>query len=574
MEVQVRNVPRQATWKVLDNFMKPHLQALSIKSVHWTKHNGRTNAILTFLHAKDGERFLFQHGQVRFKDNKTTRIRQLLRFLGQPVYFEKSINTPDDVILRGLAKEDKDRQIVVRGPDGHGRAAKNTIKFEPVIFNTNSVSCGTWTYIQGELVFVPQAMWEVRGVATFGQRSMILTLESGKRIDFRYNSVLEVITQESPGSLIMSMTEIPRFFEKIDAPLEDLMQQLRLPGQSFQQNNRRNGPDRHRLPCLDTNHEPIAGHCLVYRIVMPYLVTGGSYIDRFRDLVRVSHLPPITQRYVRVRYPTETYSAGFKRLQTELSSIGPVLPFRVAFQVQKLAQNNYLPPTTVLRLIPKIRDIIDRSGEQVCASAIRKLFTQISYPSLEVDASDIEADTLVGWLEDNETLSLREQKIREAIFDDDSDAQTPGLSSLTAETTSDNVVLIHRVKITPAGSLLNGPELETNNRVLRQFPKHHDYFLRVVFCDEDFTPVRQSFKVSHDRIFYGRFKNVLNEGITVAGRHYDFLGFSHSSLRMQTCWFMAPFVHGDTLMYARIVVRDLGDFSNIFSPAKCAARIG
>ena len=37
---------------------------------------------------------------------------------------------------------------------------------------------------------------------------------------------------------------------------------------------------------------------------------------------------------------------------------------------------------------------------------------------------------------------------------------------------------------------------------------------------------------------------------------------------------MAPFVLDGTLTHARAVVKDLGDFSSIRSPAKCAARIG
>ena len=37
---------------------------------------------------------------------------------------------------------------------------------------------------------------------------------------------------------------------------------------------------------------------------------------------------------------------------------------------------------------------------------------------------------------------------------------------------------------------------------------------------------------------------------------------------------MAPFVLNGVLMHARAVVKDLGDFSLIRSPAKCAARIG
>lgn len=54
----------------------------------------------------------------------------------------------------------------------------------------------------------------------------------------------------------------------------------------------------------------------------------------------------------------------------------------------------------------------------------------------------------------------------------------------------------------------------------------------------------------------------------------QFLGFSHSSLRARTCWFMAPFVKDGTLIFAQRVIKDLGDFSLIPSPAKCAARIG
>ena len=37
---------------------------------------------------------------------------------------------------------------------------------------------------------------------------------------------------------------------------------------------------------------------------------------------------------------------------------------------------------------------------------------------------------------------------------------------------------------------------------------------------------------------------------------------------------MAPFTLDGRLTHARAVVKDLGDFSNIRNPAKCAARIG
>lgn len=37
---------------------------------------------------------------------------------------------------------------------------------------------------------------------------------------------------------------------------------------------------------------------------------------------------------------------------------------------------------------------------------------------------------------------------------------------------------------------------------------------------------------------------------------------------------MAPFTHNQELLHARMVIKGLGDFSAIRSPAKCAARIG
>jgi hypothetical protein len=140
---------------------------------------------------------------------------------------------------------------------------------------------------------------------------------------------------------------------------------------------------------------------------------------------------------------------------------------------------------------------------------------------------------------------------------------------------STNVAIIHRAKVTPAGIRLAGPEAEANNRVLRKYPQYHEYFLRVQFCDEDGETVRFNPKISNEKVFHKRFKDVFARGISIAGRTYSFLGFSHSSLRAHSCWFMAPFVLDDgTLMWDRLLIKELGNFDHIRSPAKCAARIG
>jgi len=193
----------------------------------------------------------------------------------------------------------------------------------------------------------------------------------------------------------------------------------------------------------------------------------------------------------------------------------------------------------------------------ICVKAIRKLFNQIEFPGPETEASAFRIDKLTKLLKVNEEQCTREAEV--------GDGETR---------TTDNVAIIHRVKVTPTAIHLYGPEAEANNRVLRKYPNHHDYFLRVQFCDEDGQPVRFNPRVSNERILRGRFKDILEKGITIAGREYEFLGFSHSSLRAQSCWFMAPFVYEGSLLWYRMIIQDLGDFSMIRSPAKCAARIG
>lgn len=135
-------------------------------------------------------------------------------------------------------------------------------------------------------------------------------------------------------------------------------------------------------------------------------------------------------------------------------------------------------------------------------------------------------------------------------------------------------VLIHRVTVTPTGLRLYGPDLIAANRILRQYRVHADCFIRVQFADEDGERIAFTREVSNDLIFQGRFLTTLQKGFDVAGFRFDFLGFSHSSLRSQTCWFMRNFMHDSQLLFARHPISQLGDFTAIHCPAKCAARIG
>lgn len=63
-----------------------------------------------------------------------------------------------------------------------------------------------------------------------------------------------------------------------------------------------------------------------------------------------------------------------------------------------------------------------------------------------------------------------------------------------------------------------------------------------------------------------RIVNRMKEGIMIAGRLYEFLAYSQSSLREATVWFMTPFEHdGKTITAERIRI-SLGNFECVEIP--------
>lgn len=560
MEVHVRNVPQQSTENILRNFLKPYFATLSIQSVHCQKPQGKNWASLTFLHLQDAEKFLSHHGQAPRAPQTRQQTRNFtnainLRFLGMPIYCEKSRREANPYLLRCLAKEEKERDskplnsLVNQKP-----------KVLPVTFACRAVACGVWSYVDSNLVFEPQIKWAFHGTAKFGEHSIIMTSETGLRIDFRYLSILCITTEDSSGPagpvLNFSMCEPPRFYQKIQQDvLIDLMSQLGL--HNWRTPLKKAGPDRHRLPSFGDGHQQIAGSCLVYRVTLQSTQHYGmdSVGDRIRSLLHAPEVPKIFYRRVYVHEPRHFFVTTFSSLIKELSNPTSDIPFVVKFQVQKLAQGGYLPPLIVLKLLPEIKKMLSRTPVSICVRAIRKLFNQLDFAGPDSKADEFELGAIVDLLLENECKCVRE----EAIGDNSN---------------SSNVAIIHRAKVTPTGIILQGPEAEANNRVLRKYPDHHEYFLRVQFCDEDGEPVRYNPRISNEKIYHERFKGILEHGMHIAGRVYSFLGFSHSSLRAQSCWFMAPFIYKGGLLWDRLIVRELGNFDQIRSPAKCAARIG
>jgi hypothetical protein len=551
MDIFVRNVPNQSTDKQLHKFLSPHLNALGADVFHCNKFKGKRLALVTLLNPTQANRFLALYGDNAARSS--IALKPKLTFLGQTLLFSASNRSPDPTLLQCLRKEAKDK---VRNLRNGRRASSPAARLERK-YPYLSLSCGVWEYKGPDLSFVSHFHDARRGLVMFGKQAMALVVQpdmrvsSCYRVDFSYYSVQSITLGNSRDpSLTVTVSEAPRIYEitQIEQTLEALLSNLGIRSQT------RTPPRRQRISSLGTTHDTVVSSCFVYRI----LLSEPSSLGHIDSLLKQGQkLPP------GISCPTSVMAAGtafhyeMRALLYALSYTYQSLSFGVKFQMQRLAQNGFLAPASVLKLLPEVTRVFTRSGSVICIEAVRKLFRQIPFAGPDADPKSFDLQNLVGLLRQNEKT-----------------ATVYGCPMFDLTQQHSHIALIYKATVTPTGIFLEGPEPETKNRVLRKYAAHIDFFLRVSFLDEDGDPLRFDKHVSLEKIFHRRFKGVLSGFIEVADRKFEFLGFSHSSLREQTCWFMAPFVHEFEPLNARGVVARLGDFSSIRSPAKCAARIG
>ncbi|XP_042500578.1 probable RNA-dependent RNA polymerase 1 [Macadamia integrifolia] len=138
---------------------------------------------------------------------------------------------------------------------------------------------------------------------------------------------------------------------------------------------------------------------------------------------------------------------------------------------------------------------------------------------------------------------------------------------------------VRRVQVTPSKVFFCGPEVNVSNRVLRQYSKHIDNFIRVSFVDEnldkmcsiDLSPRTSTGSKERRTGIYKRILSTLKNGIVIGEKRFDFLAFSSSQLRDNSAWMFAKTDDGITAAKIR---KGMGDFHEIRNVAKYAARLG
>ncbi|KAL5000778.1 RNA dependent RNA polymerase-domain-containing protein [Aspergillus recurvatus] len=522
MEVFVHNLPDNLSKDLFKRQIEPFMRSLAIANYDCEKPRKKRFGHILFLSRSDGKKFLARHGE-EHRDESLFPISNL-KILGFQVLCKASHRKPDELDLRALANEVQERINPTRVIEKEGDA---------VPFTLATASCGHTMFVDNEFVYVPEVEFQEYGSVIFKKRNIIIQLGTTRRIRIPLNTVYELVWSK-PGSVLVTLTAVPLFFQC-------------------------NGDSRIRLPSLGGSHVEIVGQCLVYEF---QVVPNSSDLKTQMDKVAEYDLSLIDYGFKRVRN-FHSWHSQLTSLRDELGEYtrAGTLPFGILFQLQALVYNGYLPPHIVLTLTRRLVTLFKTRKMQgrrpISVNSMMRLFNLIGWPS---PFGDPEEFSIKGLLE---MITGKDQDLH------DGNIQAEGLFR-----PAPHLAHIHRVVITPSRITLHGPEVEPLNRILRRFPNHHEYFIRVQFCEENGQDVHFNPRINNDQVF-ARFKSVFENGFQIAGRTYTFLGFSHSSLRSHSAWFSAPFVddNGGLQTYFTII-KAIGRFSEITSPARCAARIG
>ncbi|KAL4808658.1 RNA dependent RNA polymerase-domain-containing protein [Aspergillus unguis] len=519
MEVFIHNLPPHLSKDVLNDQLLPFMRALAITDFDCEKPKRKRHGNILFLRRSDGEAFLASHGEVHV--GGSTRPISRLNILGFHVFCKLSHREPDEISLRSLRYELQERIQPSRVIEDEG---------DSIAFTLHGSSCGYTTFVTNEFIYCPEVQFPIQGSLVFKRRNIIVVL-GNRHIRIPLSTVFEAVWSDY-GSLLITLTTVP-FFYQGDAEC------------------------RVRLPSLGSAHSEVVGQCLVYEF----------HVQPTNLQWKMNQVENHEVTVIRYGYKTmslyDTWTWQLTTLKTNLDDYTKKqsLPFGVLFQMQALVYNGYLPPHTVLSLVQKLASIFKSrkmAGQRpIPISALKRLFNLINWPSPFGDPDEFSIKGLI-----------------ELITGTDQDFQDGALQAGDLFHSARHLAQIHRVLVTPSRITLHGPEVEPLNRILRRFPNHHEYFIRVQFCDEDGQDIHFNPHIDNGQVFT-RFKHVFENGIQIAGRTYTFLGFSHSSLRSHSAWFSAPFVDdNEQLQTYFTIIKAIGSFSNITSPARCAARIG
>ncbi|KAK0497236.1 RdRP-domain-containing protein, partial [Armillaria luteobubalina] len=296
------------------------------------------------------------------------------------------------------------------------------------------------------------------------------------------------------------------------------------------------------------------------------------------------HLPLRIERSIKQIHREEGYSQNqLNALQAELRT----LSFPLAFEVEKAYWAGLLEASELLGLRNALHELEAHHDSLIAASAFRQFTSVLDVPSLR-DPAPNPTSSQPG------TKSSRKRRNRKtrkrqlaATASHRAERDLTGLLHEAVEAyimetrapkrrfaPSPAIYQSYHLIVTPTTQFLEGPLPDQSNSVLRRY-NNNEAFLRVSFQDEDKGRPRREQSLSIDRLLEERYYPVLTDGVQVAGRKFDFLGYSMSGLKDYSFAFVTPFTFQGNSVTAEIIRGHLGDFTKVaHRPALLGARWG
>ncbi|KAI9446032.1 RdRP-domain-containing protein [Lactarius indigo] len=300
---------------------------------------------------------------------------------------------------------------------------------------------------------------------------------------------------------------------------------------------------RDRMSSLDDSHALVAPYAFQLRVVL----SQQNDLCKFEEICKEVQCQPIPRRVYRV----DSSSKQFFRqgAMDNVSNWIKKMEWKCAFQIEAYLRCGLLNTDDLLISLRSPIEEAIRDNKSEASEFLRQF------------------SSALGSREPGETPSACLSRFR---------AENPIIDSIELV---QGHILCHHVVITPSRILLEGPFKTQSNRVIRRYQNHDptlvERFVRVEFRDEDHLAYRWDGDVDGTRFLQRRVGKILREGFEVAGRKFEFLAYSTSSLREHAVWFVSPFrdpIEG--YVNARIIRASLGDFSDLLrTPSKWAARI-
>ena len=285
----------------------------------------------------------------------------------------------------------------------------------------------------------------------------------------------------------------------------------------------------HRMPSLHENRQmPPSCHSLCLTFL------SHDEIQIFLERCRRLGLTSVQTREDGIRTRHESHIQAMADLDRHLLT----MKFELAFEVEKAVLNGDLEPFEIFSLRNTIHSLSSTPGG-LPAAAFRFFVSRLQgfYSGRRKRMHSSR-----GSMPRAELLSLDEQLI-------DAYHSFKSKLKITAFQASPATFESYHLIVTPTSRYLEGPIPDQSNSVLRRFG-NHECFLRVSIQDERRSQLRREPGIDISELLQSRFGVLLKEGLHLAGRQYEFLGYSMSGLREHSVWFVTPFESDTGLLNA------------------------